>query len=454
MKEVEAAAGLAVWRASRLGADLTADHEPPGLDPLLPLLAELTAEVADLDHVVVAGAGSGGTVLAARAITRTLGRPLTVLDTADPGPVERAIGDRLDRTVVVVAGDSDVAEAVRRAYLSAFLGAGMTEAEATRRFVLVGDMVPAGRSALSAAALVPAALAGVDVAELVEQARELSAALVRGGDNPARALASALSAGHDTVALVSDGTGLIGLTDWVGRLLAESLGVLPVVLEDPGSPVAGDRALTVTVGGSLGAGTVPGGGVWPDVAVNGPLGAQFLVWEHAVSMARGPARAEREPTSSVTRRAAPKTTGTAPMDAGEFTEGSVTGYGTSAGSVVEALGALLLGSRPDGYLSITAYLDPVADADVAKLRPLLAEVAGRPVTFGWGPQPRHPAGTHLQITGAVASDQYQLGDLEAAQAAADRAELARDGRRIVRLDLADRASGIVQLLDAAGALRS
>jgi hypothetical protein len=431
VKEVEAAAGLAVWRASRLGADLTADREPPGLEPLLPLLAELTDEVADLDHVVVAGPS-----LAARAITRTLGRPLTALDTADPGPVERAIGDRLDRTVVVVTGESEVAEAVRRAYLSAFLAAGMTEAEAARRFVLVDDP---GRSALSAATLVPAALAGVDVAELVAQARELSAALARGDDNPARALASALAAGHDTIALVSDGTGLIGLTDWVGRLLAESLGVLPVVLEEPGSPVADDRALTVTVGGSLGAGTVPGGGVWPDVAVNGPLGAQFLVWEHAVSL--------------LPQRSGPSAT-PAPPSEETFTEGSVTGYGTSAGSLVEALGALLLGSRPDGYLSITAYLDPVADADVARLRPLLAEVAGRPVTFGWGPQPRPPAGIHLQITGAVASDQYKLGDVGAAQAAADRAELARDGRRIVRLDLADRASGIVQLLDAAGALRS
>ncbi|MCW6008644.1 glucose-6-phosphate isomerase, partial [Micromonospora sp. CPCC 205371] len=296
-------------------------------------------------------------------------------------------------------------------------------------------------------------LARVDVAELVDQASELAAARARGEDNPARALASTLAAGHETVAVVSDGTGLIGLTDWVGRLLAESLGVLPVALENPAAPVAGDRALTVTVGGSRGAGTVPGGGVWPDVAVNGPLGAQFLAWEHAVSLIPGPARAERAPTSSVPQRSAPSATPALTSEK-SFTEGSVTGHGTSAGSVVEALGALLLGSRPDGYLSITAYLDPASDAQVAQLRPLLAEVAGRPVAFGWGPQPRPPAGTHLQITGAVASDRYQLGDLQAAQAATDRAELARDGRRIVRLDLADRAAGIVQLLDAARALRS
>lgn len=430
MKEVEAAAGLAVWRASRLDAAVP-ESEPPRVDAQILLLAELTEEVADLDHVVVVGPS-----LAAQAIARTLGRPLTVLDTADPGPLERTLGDRLDRTVVVVTGASEVTDAVRRAYRSAFLDAGLTEAETKRRFLVVGDIVPAGPSALSTAALAPAALAGADVTELVEQASALSAALTRDADNPARALASALAAGHDTVAVVPDGTGLVGLADWVGRLLAESLGVLSVVLEDPGAPISGDRALTVTVGGSLPAGTVPGGGVWPDVAVNGPLGAQFLVWEHAVSLA--PRRTFAPAASSAA--------------AGEFTEGAVTGYGTSAGSVVEALGALLLGSRPDGYLSITAYLDPVADAEVARLRPLLAEVAGRPVAFGWGPQPLPPGGTHLQITGAVASDRYQLGDLQAAQAAADRAELARDGRRIARLHLADRPAGIVQLLDAARAL--
>ncbi|MCW6008645.1 hypothetical protein K1W54_29485, partial [Micromonospora sp. CPCC 205371] len=131
---------------------MTADREPPGLEPLLPLLAELVEEVADLDHVVAVGPS-----LAAQAITSTLGRPLTALDTADPGPVERALGDRLDRTIVVVTESSPVTDAICRAYRSAFLDAGLTEAEAGRRFVLVGDVVPAGRSALSAAALLPAA---------------------------------------------------------------------------------------------------------------------------------------------------------------------------------------------------------------------------------------------------------------------------------------------------------
>ena len=107
---------------------------------LLPQLAELTAELADLDHVVLAG--MGGSSLAPEVITRTLGRPLTVLDTTDPDQVRAALGDRLERTVVVVAsksGSTVETDSHRRAYWQAFLDAGLTEAEAGRHFVIVTD---------------------------------------------------------------------------------------------------------------------------------------------------------------------------------------------------------------------------------------------------------------------------------------------------------------------------
>ena len=52
---------------------------------LLPLIAELRAELVDLDNVVLAG--MGGSSLAAEVIARTLGVCLTVLDTTDPHQV-------------------------------------------------------------------------------------------------------------------------------------------------------------------------------------------------------------------------------------------------------------------------------------------------------------------------------------------------------------------------------
>ena len=77
-----------------------------------------------------------------RSSARTLGKPLTVLDTTDPHQVRAALADRLDRTVVVVSsksGSTVETDSHRRAYLQAFLDAGMTEPEAGRRFVIVTD---------------------------------------------------------------------------------------------------------------------------------------------------------------------------------------------------------------------------------------------------------------------------------------------------------------------------
>ena len=58
---------------------------------LVPALAALREELADLDHVVLAG--MGGSSLAPEVITRTLGLPLTVLDTTDPHQVRAALAD-------------------------------------------------------------------------------------------------------------------------------------------------------------------------------------------------------------------------------------------------------------------------------------------------------------------------------------------------------------------------
>jgi hypothetical protein len=300
---VEAAAGLAVYGASpaavrdRLVADgvpgLLASKDPTlwgtaaeahvksrlgWVDAyrrsrdLLPEIAELREELADLTDVVVCGPAA-----AATAITRTLGVPLKNLDTADP-----------KRTVAVLTGPSAEADRLRQAYHDA----GLSEAEAGRHFVVVAApdsplsdagqvTVPADPDvagawgALTATALVPAALAGVDVAELLDEAESLAPSLSRATDNPALALGVALATAEGTVALRSDGTGFEGFGEWAAELLA---GVLPVAIEGPG-------ARTVTYGGGLPPAGVPGGGVRPDVAVNGPLGAQFLAWQFATAIA-------------------------------------------------------------------------------------------------------------------------------------------------------------------------
>ncbi|MFF5172237.1 glucose-6-phosphate isomerase [Micromonospora sp. NPDC000089] len=474
---------------------------------LLPQLAELTAELADLDHVVLAG--MGGSSLAAEVITKALGRPLTVLDTTDPGPVRRALADRLERTVLVVAsksGGTVETDSHRRAYWQAFLDAGMTEAEAARHVVVVTDpgsplaataaemgvvVIQAdpevgGRyAALTAFGLVPAALAGVGVVELLDDAEAFAGSLAGDRDNPALALGAALAAaaptGRGTVALVGDGTGLDGLGDWVEQLLAESTGkagtgLLPVVVESPNAPGAtGPDVLTVCHGGALTAGDLPGGGVDPDVAVNGPLGAHFLAWEYATAVAASvlgvdpfdqpDVAASKDNTRRILEQGPP-----APAPSG--TEGAIEVY-APPGAPTDLAGALrwlVDGVAADGYLAVLAYLDRTADGEAARLRPLLAEAAGRPVTFGWGPRYLHstgqyhkggPAvGSYLQLTGAVDVDlpvpgrPYTFGQLQAAQAAGDRQALVDRGRPVLRLHLTDRPAGLAQLLDAIGRWRA
>ncbi|MDG4771662.1 glucose-6-phosphate isomerase [Solwaraspora sp. WMMD792] len=467
---------------------------------LLPQLAELQAELGDLDHVVLAG--MGGSSLAPEVISLTVGKPVTVLDTTDPHQVRAALGDRLDRTVVVVAsksGGTVETDSHRRAYWQAFLDAGLSEAEAGRRFVIVtdpgsplattaeemgatvvlADPEVGGRySALTAFGLVPSALAGVDVVELLDQAEQLSAALGGDRDNPGLALGAALGAaattGRDKVALVSDGTGIEGLGDWIEQLIAEStgkdgIGILPVVVEAPDAPgAAGPDVLTVTYGGAGQPGGVPGGGVRPDLAVNGPLGAQFLVWEYATAVAgrvlgidpfNQPNVTESKENTNRILASGP------PTEAPSFVDGSIEVYGPDGvpGDLVGALRWLIDGVGTDGYLAVMAYLDRFGDADAAGVRPLLAAAADRPVTFGWGPRFLHSTGQYhkggpqvgafLQITGAVTDDlpvpgrPYSFGELQAAQAAGDREALAGRGRPLLRLHLTDRAAGVAQLLD-------
>jgi glucose-6-phosphate isomerase len=393
----------------------------------------------------------------------------------------------------------------RRAYLAAFEAAGLTDIG--RRFVIVTDpgsplaatarelgahLVLAdpevgGRySALTAFGLVPAALAGVDVAELLDQAEEFSRSLAGPTDNPALALGAALGAaaagGRDKVALVDDGTGITGLGDWAEQLIAEStgkdgVGILPVVVENPTAPGAtGLDVLTVTVGGALGPVEVPGGGVRPDVAVNGPLGAQFLAWEAATAFAGRVLRINPFDQPNVTESKDNTnrilSAGLPPPGPDRFTIGAVeielTGVALAGDGLSGVLASLLREVGPDGYLAVLAYLDRFGDAALAGIRAELARAGGRPVTFGWGPRFLHSTGqyhkggprvgAYLQVTGAVTEDlpvpgqPYTFGTLQAAQAAGDRQALVGRDRPLARLHLTDRAAGIEALLAAARAL--
>ena len=110
-----------------------------------------------------------------------------------------------------------------------------------------------------------------------------------------------------------------------------------------------------------------------------------------------------------------------------------------------------------------AYLDRIADADLAEVRRPLARTIDRPVTFGWGPRFLHstgqyhkggaPEGVYLQVTTTPKQDlpvpgkDFTFGEVIAAQAAGDAAVLTDHGRPVLRLHLTDQARGLAQLQD-------
>jgi glucose-6-phosphate isomerase len=463
-------------------------------DTSRPLLAEIEALQAELraeglDRIVLCG--MGGSSLAPEVITATAGVELTVLDTTDPGAIRRALADRLDRTVVVVSsksGNTVETDSQRRTFEAAFTEAGIDPAarliavtdpgsalaelatQAGYRRVFLADPTVGGRySALTAFGLVPSALAGADIAALLDDAAEIAPALASGAaDNPALGLGAVLGAGtpaqRGTVApVVADGS-IAGFADWAEQLLAESTGkdgtgVLPVVVDGPKAPEVTDED--------------SGRYVMP-VSIGGPLGAQFLLWEYATAIAGRVLgidpfnQPDVESAKIAARGFLDATPAPEPPDLVDGVvevrgaAGLVDGLDTLSGALDALLGQL----GPDGYLAVMAYLDRTGDdAVLADIRDPLAARADRPVTFGWGPRFLHSTGQYhkggrstgvfLQITGAIKEDlavpdrPFTFGQLISAQAAGDAKVLADHGRPVLRLHLTDRAAGITQLMDAA-----
>jgi glucose-6-phosphate isomerase len=480
---------------------------------LLPELEALRAGLAaeGIDRVVLAG--MGGSSLAPEVITQTAGVPLVVLDSTDPDQVRTALAGDLARTVLVVSsksGGTVETDSQRRVFEAAFTAAGLDAArhivvvtdpgsplekasrEAGYRAVFLADPDVGGRfSALSAFGLVPSALAGVDVGELLDEAAAVAELLTEDAEsNPAVVLGAALGGTdplRDKLVVVDEGSGIVGLGDWAEQLIAESTGkngtgLLPVVTCSPAgeppelaprfgavaddvlavrlvamadepqddSPDAGESTLTAAAG--------------DEVTVAGPLGAQLLLWEHATAIAGrvlgiNPFDQPDVESAKVAARglleATPEPQPAAFTDAGievRATPGLLEGVDGVEGALAALLGTL--GDR--GYLAVMAYLDREAHSDLAGVRDALAARTGRPVTFGWGPRFLHstgqlhkggaPIGVYLQITAETSEDvavpdrPFTFGRLIAAQAAGDAAVLADHGRPVLRLHMTDDAA--------------
>lgn len=475
--------------------------------PLVPEIEALRAELLarGVDRFVLAG--MGGSSLAPEVITNTAGVALTILDSTAPGQVLSAIdgeqeGD-LARTALVVSsksGSTLETDSARRAFEAAFRDLGIDPAE---RIVVVTDPgspldasareagfrvfnadpnVGGRYSALTAFGLVPSGLAGADISALLDEAESvLLEVAVDASSNPALQLGAAMAAGNprkDKLGLITDGSHIVGLPDWIEQLVAESTGkegtgVLPVVLL-PVSPEATDVPDDVQIVRLVGDvhDTQLFNREHNEIRIAGGLGEQFIVWEVATAVAGRLLGIDpfNQPDVESAKIAARALLDNRPEPTEAlFTENDVEVRATDPalaadGTIAGVLNNLWTLVPEGGYVAIQAYVDRLELPQLAGLRELVAADAGVPTTFGWGPRFLHSTGQYhkggpavgvfVQILASSDVDleipdrPFTFGQLLEAQAAGDARVLADHGRPVLTLTLTDPATDVLDLFTA------
>ncbi len=458
---------------------------PTASRPLIAVIEDLRATTTGLDHVVLCG--MGGSSLAPEVICAAAGVELTVLDTSQPDMVRSVLGDRLERTVVVVSsksGSTVETDSHRRVYEDAFTSIGrdprdhivvvtdpgspldQQAREAGYRVVNADPEVGGRYSALTAFGLVPSGLAGVDVdALLSDAAASVDQQFADTASNPGLQLgalmATAQAQGVDKLVL-ADHTGN-GLGDWIEQLVAESTGkeetgILPVVVPGPDAPNF-DPSTSDGLIVAIGTDQVPAAKSGFAAAIDGPLAAQMLMWEIATVVAGrlldiNPF--DQPDVESAKAAARELLGGSASHPEPDSVDGHIELFGSTTGSIKTAIDDLMAQLDPDhGYLAIQAYLDRLDYSGFALVRETAARRTQRPVTFGWGPRFLHstgqfhkggtPSGVFLQITCepeadvAIPGREFTFGQFCDSQAAGDARVLLDKGRPVLRLHLSSTA---------------
>ena len=393
--------------------------------------------------------GMGGSSLAPELFQKALGRPsrpanlpfpyldLVVVDTTDADAVRAAeAAVDLGKTIIIVSTKSGgtvetlsafkyfynrlleqvAPEEVGRHFIGITDGGSkITELGARYGFrdLFLNDPNIGGRySALSYFGLLPAALVGVDVADLLERAAVAAANATvchceAINDNHAAFLGAALGrlglAGRDKVTFLTS-PALASFGDWAEQLIAESLGkegkgILPVVGEPPALvetygadrlfvnlKLAGDRTHDRFAAEVAAAGH-------PVITLNlkdlYDIGGQFVLWEMATAVAGhflgiNPFDQPNVEEAKIKARAVvAEYTAKGSLPAGEF-----------APLQAEKLQEFLSHAMPGDYVAIQAYIQtmPATDAALQALRQAIHLRTGLATTVGYGPRFLHSTG--------------------------------------------------------------
>ena len=473
-----------------------------------PALEEFAGKVKEAGYRHVVLLGMGGSSLGPEVLRRSFGRvdgypELMVLDSTVPEWIAE-VGRRIapEKTLFLVSSKSGGTLETLSLYRhfrglveewKGREGAGenfvaitdpgtsleaLAKEQGFRRLFLNAPDIGGRYSVLSYFGLVPAALAGIDVTELLDRAdcmQEGCAACVPTEENPGVRLGAAMSrlalAGRDKLTIVaSPGIASFGL--WAEQLLAESTGkdgtgIVPLS-EEPllGAEGYGDDRAFVYLRLEGDHNEALDAGIRGLEAAGHPvvrlalrdrydLGAEFFRWEFATVVAgallgihpfdQPDVQGAKEATDRVLARC---------LESGK--EPSTAGSGS--------LGQLLSQARPVDYLAIMAYCNASEQLDsaVARLRAAVMRRHRIATTFGYGPRYLHSTGQlhkggpnkglFLQLTAEFETDvpipgaPNSFGTLARAQAQGDLETLVALGRRVARVSLGRAPAAAVQTL--------
>lgn len=376
------------------------------------------------------------------------------------------------------------------------------------RSVFVNDPNIGGRySALSHFGLTPAALAGVNLRRLLRRAIEVKndcGRHVTGSANPGAQvgvmMAEMAKAGRDKLTIIADEE-VASFADWLEQLVAESTGksgtgIVPVVGEPAASPeqYGEDRLFVHLQWSDTGAqdGTVQAliDAGHPVIRVRFrdryDLGGQFFLWEFATAVAGArlgihpfdQPDVESSKQQSREMMLAYKEKGSLPKLRPTLEADGVKVYvdeknGTQVGhSAAGALASFLALAETGDYVSIQAYLQPCAAvaAVLQKMQGRLRDRTKLATTLGFGPRFLHSTGQlHkgdrgngfcIQFTDSPESEadipdepgssrsSLPFGILIQAQSLGDRQALMQAGRRVLWIDLGEKAQEKLEKLVA------
>jgi transaldolase/glucose-6-phosphate isomerase len=344
-------------------------------------------------------------------------------------------------------------------------------------------------SALTMFGLVPAALIGVDIGEVLARAQRMSeacGAALADGSNPGLILGAALGeltlAKRDKVTFRCSPS-LGAFPSWVEQLIAESTGkenkgIVPVANEGVVAPekygsdrffvylrLAGDENHTLDRQvAALEANGHPVAQI--DLNDKHDIGQEFFRWEFAVAAAGAALGIHpfNQPDVQLAKDLAKKAMSESSESGAELKDEVA---GTDSAALGKMVGVWLSKKKARDYVVVQAYIEPSREttAKLAAICSALQSRLGVATTLGFGPRFLHSTGQlHkggpnsalvLQIVDqpadnlAVPETSYTFDALIQAQAIGDFTALKQRRRRALRVNLGDDSAGGLERLAAA-----